>query len=251
MIGHGPGRRVGRAWASLIVILAPAWGGCLWMYQVPAQGALQHAAALRTADPERIEGHLAALEREMEGIAFIKNHVADEDLRRLLASIPDVAPYLVDPRPRFRLTASRILHGYCRVAGLWGPPGYRSSEHGPASSLSEAHQVVILRFLREDLEHLLGPTARTALLAGRQPADVESRLALLAQLPLAPADGVVRAAATDLIRDEAVSSVASEDPYGPAAEAVRLARVLTGRDPGDGPMPDTGLPPPGALPPTR
>ena len=101
---------------ALGLLAAAVVGGCM-PYRYATQGALHHAAALESPPADRVEGHLAGLQRELTDLAFIKNEVPEKDQRRLLAAVPWVARYLTDERARVRYSASEILFQLGRIHG--------------------------------------------------------------------------------------------------------------------------------------
>lgn len=135
-------------------------GGCI-PYSYPTRGALHHASALEDAPPERVEGHLAGIEREIKDLAFIKNVVPDVDQARLRRSIPTVLKYVDDPRLRVRVTAGRILRDMRRILG-----GYECAVVAPA--------------LMGEGSWVLAPDIVHAAAAHKMPEDVYTRLSLLA-----------------------------------------------------------------------
>ncbi len=99
---------------ALLLLAATVATGCI-PTRLGTQGAFHHAAALEDAPPERVEGHLAGLERELDALSFIKNEVPDGDQERMLRVAQQVAPFMNDPRSRVRVTTGRILQDIQRI----------------------------------------------------------------------------------------------------------------------------------------
>ncbi|MDF1701813.1 MAG: hypothetical protein P1V36_11710 [Planctomycetota bacterium] len=194
-------------------------GGCI-PYSFPTQGALHHAVALESAPPERIEGHLAGLEREVEHLAFCKNEVPEVDAARLRRAVPTLLRYLDDPRLRVRVTATRILGDMRRIVG-----GYECAEVAPA--------------LMGDGSWVLAPDIVHATAAHKMPADVYTRLSLLA--PCVAFPGVQDLAHKILAEPHLVGVSARDGEYMSDAELLRsLASDMMRWKPGMQSMP--GMP---------